>query len=256
MTIIAMTDRTKAIQLVRAWLNKQNTDPLAFDELVIDEKLTIEKEMFFGIYYRALKDENKSPGLLIVDRQTRKLYNTVGSSWYNWIKEFETYKATGYSEIEWGRSEIIEREVKRMQLPQTSYAFIKEHVKHEERETKLKEMLQRVADTIKANGLKIAGNPVVNKSNKNEFSAVIEVRIPFEGKASDDIQHYILSAMNIYCIEYTGNYYDFVGALHELKRYGRMNGCKEKGEPWIEYLEYDLRQMSDTWKNRICIPIE
>jgi effector-binding domain-containing protein len=253
-----MIDRKGATELVQQWLDSRNNDPLAFEKLVIDEKLTVEKELFWGIYFRAEAQSLASPGLAIVDKQTGKLYNTVGSLWYNWIREFEQYKATGHSEIDWSRSEVRERSIEKIILPERAYASVIAFVKHEEREQRLKQLLHTLTGKLDASGLRAAANPEMIQRNKDEFGSEMEVRIAYTGeaRATGSLAWSKVPASNIYCTDYIGNYYDFVGALHELKRYGRVNGIKEKGEPWVEYLRYDLDRTSDTWTNRICIPIE
>lgn len=254
-----MIDKSGAIGLVQKWLDSRNEDPLAYEKLVIDDKLTVEKRLFWGIYYRAEGAQpSSSPNLVIVDRQTGKLYSTVGSSWYNWLREFEQFKETGRSEIDWSRSEVRERTIGTFSLPERSYACVKASVKHEEKEQKLKELLKLLHAELGRQGATSIGNPEMMQRNKNEFRSEILIRIAYAGEAkeNDVLSLHAAPATGIYYTDYVGNHYDFVGALHELKRYGRVKGIKEKGEPWIEYLEYDTERMSDNWINRICIPIE
>jgi effector-binding domain-containing protein len=249
--------RDKAFELVQKWLDRHNADPLSDGKRTIAEKLAVDKGSFWVIYYNCTSPHASNPlGPVFVDKSSGKLYNTGGSLWYNWIKEFENFKTRGHSEIDWTRSEIVERPVGICEIPLRNYFCLRLSIRHEEREQKLRAMLLQLRTGLASRGLEPCGNPEMMQRNKTEFASDIEIRIPFTGEPGDDAGICSLPQQKIYYTEYTGNHYDFVNALLELKRYGRVNRIKEKGELWVEYLNCDLAGNSDTWLTRICIPIE
>jgi effector-binding domain-containing protein len=250
-----MITREKAAELVQQWLNKQNEDPLVWEKLFVEEKHVVGRNRFWAVYFGP--HGKPASGLVIVDHDSGKLYNTVGSSWYNWLQEFENFKTLGHSEIDWSRSEVKDWKIEQCVVKEQVYASLRENVRHEERDEKLKELLGRIEEELKRQGASISGNPEMCQSHKDEFRSDIEVKIPFTGRLQSDLVRTVsFSERKIYCTIYTGNYYDFVAALHELKRFGRVHGIKEKGEPWLEYVEYSLGSMTDTWKNKVCIQVK